>query len=133
VAVGEASPHRIALEQALSLTVGEIMIANPKAFPSNITVGEVRQAFEQNSHRVVLLGHPIDRRRQAARAESRAPARGARRGRTHAARPALLQPKFSELLHPLAPLAPARGAMGKNVARAPAVASRRLVAVLDPG
>jgi CBS domain-containing protein len=55
VGVGEASPHRIALEQALPRTVGEIMIAHPKTFPSDITVGAVRQAFEQNSQRLVLL------------------------------------------------------------------------------
>jgi CBS domain-containing protein len=55
VDVGEAPPHRIVLEQALPRTVGEIMIAHPKTFASDVTVGEVRQAFEQNSHRVVLL------------------------------------------------------------------------------
>lgn len=55
MAVGETSPHRIALEQALPRTVGEIMIAHPKTFPSDISVGDVRQAFGQNSHRVVLL------------------------------------------------------------------------------
>ena len=55
VGVGEASPHRIALERALPLTVGEIMIADPKTFPSDVTVADVRQAFEQNSQRLVLL------------------------------------------------------------------------------
>ena len=53
--IDESSPRRIPLEQALPLTVGEIMIARPKTFRSDITVGEVRQAFEQSSQRVVLL------------------------------------------------------------------------------
>jgi CBS domain-containing protein len=45
----------MALEQALPHTVGEIMMAHPKTFPSDITVAEVRRAFEQNSQRLVLL------------------------------------------------------------------------------
>ena len=53
--IDDRSPHRIPREQALPLTVGEIMIARPKTFRSDITVGEVRQAFEQSSQRVVLL------------------------------------------------------------------------------
>jgi hypothetical protein len=53
VGVGEASPHRIALEQALPLTVGEIMIAHPKTFPSDGTVGDVRQAFDSTTARTV--------------------------------------------------------------------------------
>jgi CBS domain containing-hemolysin-like protein len=55
VVTGNQSPHRIPREQALPLTVGEIMIARPKTFPSDIKVGEVRQAFAQSSQRVVLL------------------------------------------------------------------------------
>ena len=80
VAVGEASPHRIPLEQALPLTVGEIMVAHPKTFPSDITVGEVRQAFDQNSQRLVLLVDgstfrgAIDRVALGADAPDRAPA-----------------------------------------------------------
>jgi CBS domain-containing protein len=55
VVTGNQSPHRIPLEQALPLTVGEVMIARPKTVRSDITMGEVRQAFEQSSQRVVLL------------------------------------------------------------------------------
>jgi CBS domain-containing protein len=55
VVTGDQSPHRIPLEQALPLTVGEIMIARPKTFRPDITVGEARQAFRQSSQRVVLL------------------------------------------------------------------------------
>ncbi len=52
---GDQSRHRIPREQALPLTVGEVMIARPKTFRSDITVGEVRGAFEHSSQRVVLL------------------------------------------------------------------------------
>jgi hypothetical protein len=55
VVTGNQSPHRIPREQALPLTVGEIMIARPKTFRSDIKVGEVRQTFAQSSQRVVLL------------------------------------------------------------------------------
>lgn len=55
VVTGDRSPHRIPREQALPLTVGEVMIARPKTFGSDIGVGEVRRAFEQSSQRVVLL------------------------------------------------------------------------------
>jgi CBS domain-containing protein len=55
VVTGDQSRHRIPREEALPLTVGEVMIARPKTFPSDITVGEVRQAFEHSSQRVVLL------------------------------------------------------------------------------
>ncbi|MFZ1997494.1 MAG: CBS domain-containing protein [Solirubrobacteraceae bacterium] len=52
---GDRSRQRIPLEQALPLTVGDVMIARPKTLPSDITVGEVRHAFAQSSQRVVLL------------------------------------------------------------------------------
>ncbi len=52
---GDRSPHRIPREEALPLTVGDVMIARPKTFRSDIAVGEVRRAFEQSSQRVVLL------------------------------------------------------------------------------
>lgn len=80
VGVGEASPHRIALERALPLTVGEIMIADPKTFPSDVTVADVRLAFEQNSQRLVLLVDgstfrgAIDRAALASQAPNGAPA-----------------------------------------------------------
>ena len=52
---GDQSRHRIPREQALPLTVGEVMIAHPKTFRSDLMVGEVRRAFQQSSQRVVLL------------------------------------------------------------------------------
>ena len=52
---GGQSRHRIPREEALPLTVGEVMIARPKTFASDVTVGEVRRAFDQSSQRVVLL------------------------------------------------------------------------------
>jgi CBS domain-containing protein len=55
VITGDRSPHRLPREQALPLTVGEVMIARPKTFRSDVEVSEVRQAFEQSSQRVVLL------------------------------------------------------------------------------
>ncbi len=55
VITGDRSRHRIPRDEALPLTVGEIMIASPKTFSSDIAVGEVRRAFEQSSQRVVLL------------------------------------------------------------------------------
>jgi CBS domain containing-hemolysin-like protein len=55
VAIGDGSTHNISLEDALPLTVGEIMIAHPRTFPSDIGIGEVRRAFEQPSQRLVLL------------------------------------------------------------------------------
>jgi CBS domain-containing protein len=55
VVAGDQSRHRVPREQALPLTVGEVMIAHPKTFRSDIMVGEVRHAFQQSSQRVVLL------------------------------------------------------------------------------
>jgi len=55
VVTGGQARHRIPREQALPLTVGEVMISRPKTFGVTATVGEVRRAFEQSSQRVVLL------------------------------------------------------------------------------
>jgi len=55
VVTGDQSRHRLPREQALPLTVGEVMIARPKTFRSDIKVREVRQAFAQSSQRVILL------------------------------------------------------------------------------
>jgi CBS domain-containing protein len=55
VVTGDRSRHRIPREEALPLTVGEVMIAHPKTFRSDVKVGEVRRVFEQSSQRVVLL------------------------------------------------------------------------------
>jgi len=53
--VGDTSPHRMPLEQALPLTVGELMIPDPKTLPADVSLAEVRQAFEHSSQRLVLL------------------------------------------------------------------------------
>jgi CBS domain-containing protein len=42
-------------DEALGLTVGEVMIRAPKALPPHATVAEVRQAFEKPNVRTVLL------------------------------------------------------------------------------
>jgi CBS domain-containing protein len=55
VAIGDRSGHRIPRDQALPLTVGEVMIARPRTFRSDVEVREVRQAFAHSSQRVVLL------------------------------------------------------------------------------
>jgi CBS domain-containing protein len=47
--------RRIPREQALALTVGDVMIAEPKTLAPNVTVGDVRRAFENASQRVVLI------------------------------------------------------------------------------
>jgi len=53
--VGDTSPHRMPLEQALPLTVGELMIPNPKSLRADASLADVRQAFEQSRQRLVLL------------------------------------------------------------------------------
>jgi CBS domain-containing protein len=45
----------IAREDALQLTVGEVMIADPKTPPGDATVGDVRRAFERPNVRTMLL------------------------------------------------------------------------------
>ena len=52
---GNQPRQRIPREEALSLTVGEVMITRPKTLRFDVEVGEVRRAFEHASHRVVLL------------------------------------------------------------------------------
>jgi hypothetical protein len=42
VVAGDRSRHRIPREEALPLTVGEVMIARPKTFRSDVKVGAVR-------------------------------------------------------------------------------------------
>jgi len=37
------------------MTVGEVMIAEPKTHPADVLVGDVRRAFEKSSVRTVLL------------------------------------------------------------------------------
>ena len=55
VVTGDQPRHRIPREEALASTVGEVMIARPKTLRWDVSVGEVRRAFEDSSHRVVLL------------------------------------------------------------------------------
>src|SRR5262249_47527434 len=55
VATDEEPPHRFPRERALLLTVGEVMIANPKTLGADSGVGEVRRAFEHSNQRLVLL------------------------------------------------------------------------------
>jgi CBS domain-containing protein len=80
VVTGDRSRHRIPREEALPLTVGEVMIARPKTFASAVQLGEVRQAFEQSSQRVVLLADgptfqgAVDRNALDPRAPDTAPA-----------------------------------------------------------
>jgi len=45
----------MASEDAVVLTVGEVMISRPKTQPADTLVGDVRRAFEQPSVRTVLL------------------------------------------------------------------------------
>lgn len=53
--VGDTSPHRLPLEQALPWTVGDLMIPNPKTLRADASLADVRQAFEHSSQRLVLL------------------------------------------------------------------------------
>lgn len=45
----------MASDDAVALTVGEVMIARPKTQPAHALVGDVRRAFENTSVRTVLL------------------------------------------------------------------------------
>ena len=47
--------HTIALADAMSMTVGEVMIRTPKTLPADASVGEVRRLFERPSIRSALL------------------------------------------------------------------------------
>jgi CBS domain-containing protein len=44
-------------DEVIELTVGEVMIAEPKTHPADASVGDVRVAFEKPSVRTVLLAH----------------------------------------------------------------------------
>jgi CBS domain-containing protein len=46
---------RIPSSQALEMTVGEVMIDHPKTLSPEVSVGDVRRAFERASQRTVLL------------------------------------------------------------------------------
>jgi CBS domain-containing protein len=55
VITGDRSNRRIPRDQALDKSVGELMITHPKTFAADSDVGQVRDAFEHSSQRVVLL------------------------------------------------------------------------------
>jgi CBS domain-containing protein len=55
VAAQDEASSRIPRERALALTVGDVMIANPKTVSPRVTVGDVRRMFERPSQRTVLL------------------------------------------------------------------------------
>jgi CBS domain-containing protein len=57
VALPDSSSQRIPREQALAMTVGEVMIARPKTLPADARVADVRRMFAQSSQRTVLLAH----------------------------------------------------------------------------
>jgi CBS domain-containing protein len=46
---------RMTTDEVIELTVGEVMIADPKTHPAEASVGDVRAAFEKPSVRTVLL------------------------------------------------------------------------------
>ena len=50
-----ARAGRIAADEAVVLTVGEVMVARPKTQPGDALVADVRRAFENSSVRTVLL------------------------------------------------------------------------------
>ena len=79
----EASDGRtVSRAEALTKTVGEVMIRAPKTLPSTATVADVRRAFERPSMRTVLLADgerfagAIERGAVPADAPDPAPARG---------------------------------------------------------
>jgi CBS domain-containing protein len=55
VARRDSTSPKIPVIEAVEMTVGEVMITNPKTLPVTVLVRDVRQVFEQPSHRTVLL------------------------------------------------------------------------------
>src|SRR6059036_202679 len=55
MATGDTTDRRIPRDDAVGMTVGELMIAKPKTLPSGSRVADVRHAFENPSVRTVLL------------------------------------------------------------------------------
>jgi CBS domain-containing protein len=55
MATGDTTDRRIPRDEAVGMTVGEVMIAKPKTLPSGSPVADVRRAFENPSVRTVLL------------------------------------------------------------------------------
>jgi CBS domain-containing protein len=50
-----AAERSITLDEAVALTVGEVMIRQPKTLPSDALVADVRRLFERPSVRTALL------------------------------------------------------------------------------
>jgi CBS domain-containing protein len=50
-----ARSGRVSTDEVVEMTVGEVMIANPKTLPGEALVADVRRAFEHPSVRTVLL------------------------------------------------------------------------------
>jgi CBS domain-containing protein len=50
-----ARSGRVSSDEVVEMTVGEVMIANPKTLPGDAPVADVRRAFEHPSVRTVLL------------------------------------------------------------------------------
>jgi CBS domain-containing protein len=50
-----ARSGRVSTDDVVEMTVGEVMIANPKTLPGDALVADVRRAFEHTSVRTVLL------------------------------------------------------------------------------
>ena len=55
MALQDSTSHRIPRERALGMTVGEVMIAQPKTLAPEARVRDVRRLFEQSNQRTVLL------------------------------------------------------------------------------
>jgi CBS domain-containing protein len=55
MAEADTSRHRIPQDEAVEMTVGEVMISKPKALPADALVADVRREFEHPSIRTVLL------------------------------------------------------------------------------
>ena len=55
MAMGENPTGHVTREEALRLTVGDVMIPNPKTLPPTAVVGDVRRLFERRGVRTVLL------------------------------------------------------------------------------
>jgi CBS domain-containing protein len=55
VDASEPTSRTITREDAVEMTVGEVMIKRPKTLPADAVVGDVRRAFERRTVRTVLL------------------------------------------------------------------------------
>ena len=55
VGTGDQSSRKLSLREATSMTVGDVMIQRPKTVPGDVTVADVRAAFDSPAVRTVLL------------------------------------------------------------------------------